>query len=101
MTNAIEKLNNWYQAQCNGDWEHSYGVKIDTLDNPGWLVKIDLIDTALDSKGFSEIAQGIEGSSHLEAADWLHCYVSDRQFVGAGDPSKLENIIKVFVDWAA
>ena len=21
-------LEDWYEAQCNGDWEHQYGVKV-------------------------------------------------------------------------
>ncbi len=25
----------WYLDQCDGEWEHEWGVKIDTLDNPG------------------------------------------------------------------
>jgi hypothetical protein len=36
----IEQIQGWYAAQCNGDWEHRYGVSIDTLDNPGWSVTL-------------------------------------------------------------
>ena len=39
----LQLLQEWYVAQCDGDWEHSYGVKIDTLDNPGWSLKVDLV----------------------------------------------------------
>jgi hypothetical protein len=42
---ALERLQRWYLGECNGDWEHSYGVRIDTLDNPGWIVTIDLHET--------------------------------------------------------
>ncbi|OAX48412.1 hypothetical protein gpAD87_09590 [Paenibacillus sp. AD87] len=45
MMNTLKWLQNWYLENCNGDWEHSYGVKIDTVDNPGWSVEIDLTDT--------------------------------------------------------
>ena len=38
----LQDLAKWYTAQCNGEWEHSCGLKIDTLDNPGWIVTIDL-----------------------------------------------------------
>lgn len=38
---------NWYVRECDDDWEHSYGVKIDTLDNPGWTIAIDLRETSL------------------------------------------------------
>lgn len=43
---TLQELQRWYRSQCNGDWEHSYGVKIDTLDNPGWSVTVELADTA-------------------------------------------------------
>ena len=41
----IDWIENWYESHCDGDWEHDFGVSIDTLDNPGWLVKINLDDT--------------------------------------------------------
>ena len=27
-------LQAWYMSNCNGDWEHGYGVSVRTLDNP-------------------------------------------------------------------
>jgi hypothetical protein len=39
-----------YEAQCNGDWEHGFGASIDTLDNPGWLLKVDLAGTDCDDR---------------------------------------------------
>jgi len=36
LANVMERIQDWYRRQCDGDWEHSYGVKIETLDNPGW-----------------------------------------------------------------
>jgi len=44
MTN-LEKLQNWYIQQIDGDWKHTYGIKIDTLDNPVWLLEVDLAET--------------------------------------------------------
>lgn len=40
--NLLTWLNSWYINQCNGDWEHSYGINIRTVDNPGWTLEIDL-----------------------------------------------------------
>jgi hypothetical protein len=34
----IRELQQWYLAQCDGDWEHEWGVQIGTLDNPGWVM---------------------------------------------------------------
>ena len=46
----VEWLEKWYKKQCDGDWEHMFGVQIYTLDNPGWRVKIDIADTELEEK---------------------------------------------------
>ena len=45
-------LQNWYKQQCDGCWEHLYGIEIGNLDNPGWTVKIDLSDTSYEDKDF-------------------------------------------------
>ena len=48
----IKWIEEWYLSNCNNDWEHCYGVKIDNIDNPGWTINIDLIDTPLENKDF-------------------------------------------------
>ena len=35
------RLQRWYVSRCDGEWEHGMGVRIETLDNPGWQVVID------------------------------------------------------------
>ena len=90
---VFEKLNEWYQSNCDGDWEHNFGVNIETLDNPGWSIKINIDDTELEDKPFEEIVMD-NGDG-----DWLFCKIKDRQFHGAGDPSKLKKIIEIFVEW--
>jgi hypothetical protein len=91
--NSLAQLQNWYESQCDGDWEHQYGVEIGTLDNPGWRVSIDLIDTDLEGKEFQEI-------SNIEPErDWILCRIENGKFEGNGGPQMLEEIIKVFLDW--
>jgi len=34
-------LQDWYLAQCNGDWEHEFGIKIDTLEKGHEYVRED------------------------------------------------------------
>ena len=70
-----------------------YGVKIDTLDNPGWGVKIDLSDTQLEGKTFENIDTD-NGND-----DWIMCRVVDGVYEGAGDPFKLEEILRIFKKW--
>ena len=93
MVNYIKWLGNWYKENCYDDWEHSYGVKIDTLDNPGWAVKIDLEYTNMEDIEFPKYK--IDNSDD----DWIICYVRNEKFMGYGDPDKLEEIIKVFKEW--
>jgi hypothetical protein len=47
LMDIFAELQRWYEAQCNGDWEHHNGITIESCDNPGWWVKIDLADTSL------------------------------------------------------
>ena len=32
----INWLEEWYVSNCDGDWEHTFGITINTIDNPGW-----------------------------------------------------------------
>jgi len=92
--NRFAQLQTWYASHCNGEWEHTYGVRIDSLDNPGWWVKVDLAGTELEQVSFAPRLE------HRSEIDWLDCKVKDKIFDGAGDPSKLESILAVFLDWA-
>jgi hypothetical protein len=76
--NNIQKLQQWYRKQCDGSWEHQYGVSIDTLDNPGWTVAIDLVDTDLQSMQLPLIVE----ERHED--DWLQCKIDDGKFIGVG-----------------
>jgi Immunity protein 53 len=51
-TEALRKLQEWYQAQCDGESEHTYGITIETLDNPGCSVTVQLVDPRLEDKAF-------------------------------------------------
>ena len=93
--NMLEWLQNWYFQHCDGDWEHNYGIKIDTLDNPGWLVEIDLTDTDLEFEPFEKVE--VEYSEQ----DWIHCRVQDGVFRGAGGPNNLQDILEIFYKWAS
>ena len=88
-------LQDWYISDCNGDWEHTYGIKIDTLDNPGWSVEIDLAGTSLEDELMDETS--LERGEH----DWFVCKVAAYKFKGFGGPQNLTDIIQVFKAWVA
>ena len=79
---------------CNGDWEHTYGITIETTDNPGWMLTIEVRDTPLLDKPFSTLAE------KRSETDWIHCTVKDGIFRASGDSSKLATLIRTFLDWA-
>jgi hypothetical protein len=90
----IDFLQTWYLGQCNGEWEHVQGVTIETLDNPGWMITVDLAGTPLADRSMSAVQE------ERSARDWLSCEVDHNQFRGQGDPLKLGAILQVFQDWA-
>lgn len=89
MTN-IELIEEWYKNQCNGDWEHEYSIKIETLDNPGWNVEIDITDTFLE--GFSY------RYSCKEESNWIELTANGKIFKGMGSPLKLNQIFDKFIN---
>lgn len=87
-----EWLSNWYNSNCNGDWEHTYGVTIETLDNPGWLFKADLCETTHEGK---KIATKVSNDDD----DWYNIHSDGAVFIGAGDPKKLELLMNLFKEF--
>ena len=67
---VLERLQDWYLAQCDEDWEHSYGVKIDTLDNPGWLIDVDLKDTSLEFRPFDDPNPENQARDYVKFGPW-------------------------------
>jgi immunity protein 53 of polymorphic toxin system len=90
---TITALQRWYEAQCNGDWEHDSGIDIGTLDNPGWTVTINLVGTALEDQEF----QAVEDLA--SESDWIKCWIENATFRGVGGPQKLEEILQIFLHW--
>lgn len=98
--NTLARLQNWYLRQCNGDWEHSFGINVQSCDNPGWWVKINLVGTPLQQQAFTEIAEGVDVGRFPQGARWLSCHIENNIWHGAGDETQLERILEVFLAWA-
>lgn len=94
--NELKLLQSWYASQCDGDWEHSYGLSLQTLDNPGWSLEIDLIDTDVFEKPFGIIQRGDNGQD----IDWILCKVEGGKFLGYGGVHNLTELISTFLTWA-
>lgn len=83
----------WFKSNCNADWEHGFGIIIQTLDNPGWAINIDLSETELEDKTFEPI------ESIVNENDWFFCKTDDKIFKGRGYPDKLIKILEIFKNW--
>ncbi len=97
---AFGWLLSWYAAQCNGEWEHTYGIRIESLDNPGFIIEIDLRETDLEGRTFAYVEFGDGAWTDEPQEHWYHCQVKDGVFVGAGGIYSLMTIINVFRHWA-
>ncbi|TXI10956.1 MAG: hypothetical protein E6Q63_02870 [Novosphingobium sp.] len=102
MTNSnLDWLAEWYLGECNNDWEHSYGIKIDTLDNPGWKLEIDLRETSLEGRAF-ETKHG-EPASDLDEwrqlGSWWVAEADGVRFKAACGPTDLSSVIGIFRQW--
>jgi hypothetical protein len=73
MTDELNWLQQWYSAHCDGEWEHSSGITIDTIDNPGWSLKICVEGTELASTPFEPV------KTEVSETDWDRCRVTDRK----------------------
>lgn len=87
-------LQEWYVQQCDGDWEHAWGVKIATLDNPGWTVEIDLEETDLEGRAYTP--QDASRSPH----DWVRTWIAEKTFHAACGPGNLVEALSLFRSWA-
>lgn len=91
---TIAELERWFVEQCDGDWEHRAGITIESLDNPGWSVAINIEDTPVEDRAFETVNQ-------LESEDeWLIAEVKDGYFTAHGGPRMLEKMLRLFLDWA-
>jgi hypothetical protein len=95
MTDAISLLEKWYLAQCNGLWEHSWGIHIGTLDNPGWTLEIDLNQTKAERRTLDAVK--VDRTEN----DWIHYWVEEKKFSARMGPANLTEAIGVFCQWFA
>ena len=93
MKEIIERIQDWYKINCNGDWEHSYGYKIETLDNPGWAIKIDLAETALEKLEFQREYQNPKNEN-----DWFQIRTENKILNIYCGPENMKSTFEIFFD---
>lgn len=84
-------LMSWYRSHCDGDWEHTYGVKITTLDNPGWWLSVALEGTSLEGRSLPPTSHNLTADD-----DWWDVSTRDDEFIGACSPLHLTTLLRLF-----
>ena len=92
---ALTFLTKWFDAHCNGEWEHDLGVRIESLDNPGWALDVRIEDTNLE--GAVSDWQRDEKSEHA----WLHWRSTGLMFEARCGPRDLARALAAFEDFAS
>ena len=87
---ALNWLTSWYEEQCDGSWEHEFGIKIVSLDNPGWSITID---TSATHCVLEDTEWQLE---ERDDDDWYGYRVTNGAYDAAGDPTKLTFLLTVF-----
>jgi len=89
--NNLMWLSEWYDKNCDNDWEHYYGIKIETIDNPGWSIIIDIKN--FPSEKIQSIPWIFVENTEI---DWYGYKIEQGKFEASGDPLKLEFLINLF-----
>jgi Immunity protein 53 len=71
-----------------------YGVTFDTLDNPGWSLRIDLADTPLSDRDYERMEM------HRTEDDWVVSWREDQRWCAACGPLTLGEAVAAFLEWA-
>lgn len=80
----LSKLSAWYVNQCDGTWEHQFGIMIETTDNPGWWVQADVgLAYSMIPIEVGEIGKG----------KWIRISICDGKFSAAGDPGSINDLL--------
>jgi immunity protein 53 of polymorphic toxin system len=93
MADELERVVRWYRAQCNGDWEHQNGIKLITLDNPGWSLDVNLTDTSAAGKALRKT------TVERKQDDWIFYEAEATLFRGRCGPGNLAELLTVFLEF--
>jgi immunity protein 53 of polymorphic toxin system len=91
---VISRIQNFFLGLCDGEWEHGEGLKIETLDNPGWQVIFDLDGTELGPVTLPRVC------TERGDGDWVDYWKNDHIFHGTCGPQNLEELLSHFLEWA-
>ncbi|MFB9690533.1 immunity 53 family protein [Amycolatopsis plumensis] len=88
-------LTGWYASQCDGDWEHEFGVRLETLDNPGWRLRVDTVGTGAEGRVLPR------SKADLGPDRWLWTAADGESFEASCDVRSLAELLAAFRRFAS
>jgi hypothetical protein len=79
-------IQSWYASNCDGEWEHEFGIRMATTDNPGWHVKIDVCETNLEGVLVERLRRD------LPEGGWMIAWSDGKVFQAACSPLSLGDV---------
>jgi hypothetical protein len=83
-------LTQWISSHFDGEWEHEHGVTLESVDNPGWMLRIDLDGTGVNPAHFKPVALQRSDS------DWIEAKIENGAFLGGAGPNNLPELLHLF-----
>ncbi|WP_406493161.1 immunity 53 family protein [Streptomyces sp. NBC_01604] len=84
----------WYAANCDGEWEHEFGIRMATTDNPGWHIEIDVSETELEGVLVERVRH------ELPDGEWMISWSDGAVFHAACSPLALCYVDELFMTLA-
>jgi hypothetical protein len=75
----------------------SPGIKIGTIDNPGWRITINVWGTELQDIPFEEVSHGLSEEEEI----WWHRKKEKSSFQAACSPTNFNKVITIFNEWVS
>lgn len=96
----LARLQQWYLDQCDGEWEHGYGISIETSDNPGWSLEIELTGTSAKL----EVGREISLDRDDDDDHWYRIWVQEDDrgnlsLLATCGPLNLMEVIEIALEW--
>ena len=80
----------WYASNCDGEWEHEFGIRMATTDNPGWHIEIDVSETDLEGVIVERVRRELPGGG------WMMTWSDGTVFQAACSPLALGEVDAFF-----
>ncbi|MEU7717035.1 Imm53 family immunity protein [Streptomyces tibetensis] len=91
---GIRYIQSWYASNCDGEWEHEFGIRMATTDNPGWHIRIDVSETDLEGVV-------VPRERHdLSDGGWMIAWSDGKVFQAACGPMSLRDVDALFEEVA-